>query len=359
MDINKTLSKLLGNNEEIKEVQIDTRVVDEIVNIAIESDPEEYVALLSGKISKNILKVSGLVFLPFKASSTSASMDMFMMPMTTDAVGSVHSHPGPSAQPSDADRMFFGKNGYFHIIICRPYSPQTMRAYDVYGNPMTFQIADLEDDVDIKRLNDINLEDGTFEQEDISSTSQPEENENKGSDLMTDPEKNNKQPDKKPNNENKKHQGAMLNLQIESNGKMLNQQIPLPPEYEPGDQVEVDIRTDKTPGDTIDEIILNVKKPNKSINSKVTDLDELNKEIENTNQPKANETNINSTNDAKDKVIDVDKKPESKESDEIVDAKTKNQSKSSSQIQKEIEDLEADINKLKAENERLKKEFKD
>ena len=32
------------------------------------------------------------------------------------------------------------------------------------------------------------------------------------------------------------------------------EEIPLPPEYEPGDQVDIDIRTDKTPNDEIDEM---------------------------------------------------------------------------------------------------------
>ena len=121
MDFNKTLSKLLGNDKKINEVQIDKRVIDEIIKIARNADPKEYVALLSGKIKEDILKVTGLIFLPFEASENSAVMQVFMMPLTTDAVGSIHSHPGPSNHPSNADKIFFGKNGYFHIIICRPY----------------------------------------------------------------------------------------------------------------------------------------------------------------------------------------------------------------------------------------------
>ena len=50
MDFQNTLSKLLGNDKSIKEVQIDQKVIDEIVKIAINADPKEYVALLSGNI---------------------------------------------------------------------------------------------------------------------------------------------------------------------------------------------------------------------------------------------------------------------------------------------------------------------
>ena len=158
MDFNNALSKLLGNDKSIDEVQIDQRVIDEIIKIAINADPKEYVALLSGKIDKHILKITGLIFLPYKASESSAVMQVFMMPMTTKAVGSVHSHPGPSAQPSQADLTFFQKNGYFHMIICRPYSEASIRAYDHAGNPLTFVIKDLGEEVEIKQWDELDID---------------------------------------------------------------------------------------------------------------------------------------------------------------------------------------------------------
>ena len=57
MDFNKTLSKLLGNNKKIEEVWIDEKVVEEIIKIAINADPKEFVALLSGDIENSILKI--------------------------------------------------------------------------------------------------------------------------------------------------------------------------------------------------------------------------------------------------------------------------------------------------------------
>ncbi|RAP47153.1 MAG: hypothetical protein BZ136_06745, partial [Methanosphaera sp. rholeuAM74] len=80
MDFNKTLSKILGNDKKFNKVQIDYRVIEEIVKIARNADPKEYVALLSGKIDEEILKVTGLIFLPFEASENSAVMQVFMMP---------------------------------------------------------------------------------------------------------------------------------------------------------------------------------------------------------------------------------------------------------------------------------------
>jgi hypothetical protein len=57
-------------------------------------------------------------------------------------MGSVHSHPGPSARPSDADLRTFSKNGYFHMIVCLPYSMETFKSYDRYGQPMDYTLGD-------------------------------------------------------------------------------------------------------------------------------------------------------------------------------------------------------------------------
>ena len=62
--------------------------------------------------------------------------------MNTKYLGSVHSHPGPSAMPSDADLMTFSKNGYFHMIVCLPYSLETFRAYNRYGEPQNYTVGD-------------------------------------------------------------------------------------------------------------------------------------------------------------------------------------------------------------------------
>ncbi|WP_069592418.1 Mov34/MPN/PAD-1 family protein [Methanosphaera sp. WGK6] len=304
MSINNRLTKLLGNDKEIKEVQVDQKVIDEIIKIAMNADPKEYVALLSGSINKTILKVTGLIFLPFEASDTSAVMQVFMMPMTTNAVGSVHSHPGPSAQPSNADLTFFSKNGYFHMIICRPYTVNTICAYDAYGNSLPFTITDLGDEVEIKQWDEIDIDKELFDEDLLNELYELEEEESKN---MTN--ENNFEnrtitsTDSINNNESK--QPAMINLEFEVNGQIINRQLPLPPEYEPGDDVEVDVRTDKTPGDSIDEIVLNVKKSKKNLEKQL------------------NEVNSITT-------------------------------KSSQEIDDEIKKMESEIEELKKENERLK-----
>ena len=133
--IDNFLSHVLGaDKKKFEEVQIEREVIDEIINIARKSYPQEFVALLQGKISNNILKIDGLIFVPGSTSEEGAVMQLFMMPLTSDAVGSVHSHPGYNAGPSQADLQFFAKKGFFHMIIAEPYTEESILAYDSFGN---------------------------------------------------------------------------------------------------------------------------------------------------------------------------------------------------------------------------------
>ena len=328
MDFNNALTKILGNDKSIDEVHVDYRVIDEIVKIATNADPNEYVALLSGDIEEKILKIKGLIFLPFKASSSSAVMEVFMMPMTTKSVGSVHSHPGPSANPSKADITFFGKNGYFHMIICRPYSESTIKAYDPFGNPISYKVKDFGDEIDITEWEDLDIDEELFDEEFIKELKKLEnknDNDVEEKSLEEDVKLSQKENNQiQENSENNKH--ATLNLEFEIKGKKYVEAIPLPPEYEPGDQVEVDIRTDKTPNDDIDEIVVNVKKVPKNIkkNSKVI-------------------------------TVTPQKVSSEQQQENKSDIKSRDSEKTSEEIEKEIKEMEKDIAMLKAENERLKK----
>jgi hypothetical protein len=96
-----------------------------------------------------------------------------------------------------------------------------------------------------------------------------------------------------------------VNLQIEADGKIINKEMPLPPEYEVGDELIVDVRTDRTPGNSIDEILLSVKKSPENL---------------------AKQENIQNIG-----------------------------GKSSDELDKEIKQMEEDIQRLKEENERLRK----
>ena len=132
---------MLGlGKKKFTEIHIDRELVEEIEDIAKESYPNEFSAMLQGKLENSILKIDGLIFLPGAASESGAVMEIFMMPMLSDAVGSVHSHPGYSAEPSGADLQFFAKRGYFHIIISQPYNDDSIRAYNSFGELIDYSI---------------------------------------------------------------------------------------------------------------------------------------------------------------------------------------------------------------------------
>lgn len=139
--MDRLIGLFLGNlDKKFQEIRMDREVVEEIIQIARESHPFEFAALLEGKVKKGVLKVDGLVFLPGETSNQGAVMKTFMMPLTTGTVGSVHSHPIPSAEPSTADLQFFAKNGLFHLIIAYPYTEDSILAYDTFGEMISYRL---------------------------------------------------------------------------------------------------------------------------------------------------------------------------------------------------------------------------
>lgn len=139
--IDRIFSAFLGNDKQkFKEVHLDQDVVEEIIQISRETTPREFVALLSGKIRDQVMHIDGLIFLPGETSNEGAVMKIFMLPPMSGALGSVHSHPGYSAQPSSADLIFFAKNGFFHIIIAKPYTLESMVAYNSLGEEVSFKV---------------------------------------------------------------------------------------------------------------------------------------------------------------------------------------------------------------------------
>ncbi len=137
------ISKLFGNDDEdFREVRVDREVLDSVIYYSKKAYPNEFLAFFDGQIKDKILYITGLIFLPGETCETGAIIHTEMMPITTKYWGSVHSHPGPSASPSDADLNTFSKHGYFHMIVCLPYSLQTFKSYDRYGHHLDYSIGD-------------------------------------------------------------------------------------------------------------------------------------------------------------------------------------------------------------------------
>ena len=162
------LSKFFGNKEdEFSEVRVDREVLDSVIHYSKKAYPNEFLAFFDGSIKDEILYITGLIFIPGETGETGAIVHTEMLPMNTKYWGSVHSHPGPSARPSNADLVTFSKNGFFHMIVCLPYGLETFKAYDRYGNPADYTVGDYssmaeDDDYEFFDEDDVLKDDDEF-----------------------------------------------------------------------------------------------------------------------------------------------------------------------------------------------------
>ena len=137
------ISKILGNDdEEFSEVRVDREVLESVIYYSKQAYPNEFLAFFDGQIKDKVLYITSLLFIPGETCETGAVVHTELIPMSTKYFGSVHSHPGPSAMPSAADLKTFSKYGYFHMIVCLPYSFETFKSYDWYGQPLDYTIGD-------------------------------------------------------------------------------------------------------------------------------------------------------------------------------------------------------------------------
>jgi proteasome lid subunit RPN8/RPN11 len=124
---------------DFERVIIDREVIDNIVELAKQTYPKEFIAFLEGKTRKKILRIYGLVYQEYFANP-SYTVYKFNPPIISGIVGSVHSHPGPSNHPSAADLHSFSKRGMVHMIIRMPYAAENIQAYDKNGNRISFEV---------------------------------------------------------------------------------------------------------------------------------------------------------------------------------------------------------------------------
>lgn len=170
------LSKLFNNGEEFREVRVDMEVLESVIYYAKKAFPDEFLAFFDGEIIDKVLYITSLIFLPGETGHTGAVVHTEMLPTAMKYWGSVHSHPGPSADPSGADLQTFSKHGFFHMIVCLPYSLETFKAYDRYGNNQDYTVGDYshlidDDELDIFDEDDIvndndDFKPGFFDEED-------------------------------------------------------------------------------------------------------------------------------------------------------------------------------------------------
>ena len=116
---------------------IEREVIDLILAVSKDSYPNEFAGVLrceKGVITE-IMLVPGTV-----SGGRSALLRLHMLPIDYTVVGTVHSHPGRSFNPSEGDLRLFRKYGYVHIITRVPYDKDSWKAWDLDGNPYDLEV---------------------------------------------------------------------------------------------------------------------------------------------------------------------------------------------------------------------------
>ena len=119
---------------------IDIELLDDICDSAKSCYPQEFLCMLRAEDGV----INEMVLLPGTVNGDEHSfLNLWMAPPDFLMVGSIHSHPGYSNEPSDADIDFFSHYGGVHIIICQPYDHKSWKAYDSKGRIVPIEIVSL------------------------------------------------------------------------------------------------------------------------------------------------------------------------------------------------------------------------
>jgi len=134
------LKKKDKDNHKKPNWKIKRSCLDLIFECAKDSHPYEFGGLLS--VDETLKDtITEIVVLPGTISGEShAIFKLHMSPIDFSIVGTVHSHPSPSANPSGADLELFRKHGKVHIIAAKPYNYDSWKGYDHKGDNIKIEI---------------------------------------------------------------------------------------------------------------------------------------------------------------------------------------------------------------------------
>ncbi len=122
-----------------RQVSLKQDVRDGILSYCKMKHPNEALLILKGKSKKGNIIIDGLVIPPFSHSGpTFAGFPHSFLPFDLSYVGTVHSHPNGSEQPTVTDlHNFFG---LVSIIVKSPYEDEDIFAWDRNGNSIKLAI---------------------------------------------------------------------------------------------------------------------------------------------------------------------------------------------------------------------------
>ncbi|MEW6069370.1 MAG: Mov34/MPN/PAD-1 family protein [Candidatus Thermoplasmatota archaeon] len=120
--------------------KIERKVLKMILECAKESYPKEFAGFL--KAGKKFV-INELILIPGTISGNEgALLRLHMLPVDFGVIGTIHSHPTISFEPSASDRKLFAKFGGLHIIASYPYNENSWKAYNSKGEVLEIEVVD-------------------------------------------------------------------------------------------------------------------------------------------------------------------------------------------------------------------------
>jgi len=126
------------NKSKKKIVAITQNVINGLISYSKMHHPFEGILILGGERKKTEIFINNLVIPPFSVHGPYYSgFPINELPFDLNYLGTAHSHPSGSSQPSLEDLNHF--YGLISIIICHPYDEEDIHAYNSQGNEVPLE----------------------------------------------------------------------------------------------------------------------------------------------------------------------------------------------------------------------------
>jgi len=120
-------------------VAIPGELLDSMLSFARMQHPREAILLLRGSVGKDEIVIEEHLLPPFATSGRGfAQFPSHMLPIDFSIVGTLHSHPSGSPQPSPTDLNHL--YGRIMVIIAHPYTRDRVAVYNKKGERINLEI---------------------------------------------------------------------------------------------------------------------------------------------------------------------------------------------------------------------------